>query len=341
MAFGRSTALGRSIRLDELRNPYGASVRVMDALAGLDEQSDGDRGAEDLRRRLAGQHGVAPEAILLANGGDELLTTLLLWWRQGAANEPGPLILFPPSEAGQARQAALHGIETVEVHRGPSFRLELDPALAAELPTDSLALVDSPNDPTGAVLSSQEAVRLARVCRAVVVDERHVEYGARTLLPLVREFENVLVLRTMETWAGLWWLPFGYAIGPPALIRQIGRFRPSGGVAQGAVVAAAATLDDLPYVQATVRRVREERSRLYRTLRKLNMVRPFPSWGSFVLVRVERGKRERIVRELARRGVTVHSPTQPGMEEYLRISATRAEETDALRDALIDLAIDM
>jgi histidinol-phosphate aminotransferase len=296
-----------------------------------------DAREDALRRRIATGHGVGADAVLLTNGMDELLTSIFLWWRRADR----PVILFPPTEPGQSRHAALHGVDTVEVHRGESFRLELDAALAAELPPGSLALVDSPHDPTGSVLAPQEAVRLARACRLVVVDERHVEYGARTVLPLVREFDNVVVLRTFETWAGLSWLPLAYAIGPAALIRQLAEYRPSAAVAAGALVAAGATLDDLPYVQATVRRVREERSRLYRSLRKLNMVRPFPSWANFLLVRVERGGRDRVGRELERRGVAVHRPPQPALAEYLRISATRPEQTDTLRRALVEMAADL
>jgi histidinol-phosphate aminotransferase len=326
------------IRLDSLVNPYGPSLRVFDALAGIDDlHSPAEQAEEVLRQRLAAGHRVPPGSIMLANGMDDLLTTLLLWWRDHGT----PVILFPPADPSQERHAAIHGVETTSVHRGENFRLELDPSLAAELPPESLAIVDSPNDPTGSVLGAQEAVRLARACRVVAVDERHVEYGARTLLPLVREFENVLVLRTMETWAGLSWLPLAYAVGPPGLIERIAAFRPSATVARGALVAAEATLDDLPYVQATVRRVREERSRLYRSLRKLNMVRPFPSWGNFLLARIERGGRDFVVRELGRRGVVVACPPHPELSAYVRISATRPDQTDALRRALIELAADL
>ena len=326
------------VRLDALTNPYGASLRVPEALAALDEPVLSLDAREDaLRRRIATGHGVGADAVLLTNGMDEVLTSIFLWWRRADR----PVILFPPTEPAQSRHAALHGVETVQVHRGESFRLELDAALAAELPPGSLALVDSPHDPTGSVLAPQEAVRLARACRLVVVDERHVEYGARTVLPLVREFDNVVVLRTFETWAGLSWLPVAYAIGPAVLIRQLAEYRPSAAVAAGGLVAAEATLDDLPYVQATVRRVREERSRLYRSLRKLNMVRPFPSWANFLLVRVERGGRDKVARELERRGVAVHRPPQPGLAAYLRISATRPEQTDALRRALVEMAADL
>lgn len=340
MADRRTTGSVEQVRLDLLENPYGASIRVMDALSSAADLGQGAAfGEGEVVRRLAQDHGVVPRAVFLTNGVDELLTTLLCWWKRDGRAERGPVLLFPPHDPDQTRHAAIHGLAPVNIHRGPTFRLELDLALAAELPPRSLAIVDSPNDPTGAVLGPQEAVRLSRACEVVVIDERHTEYGARTLLPLVREFENVVVFRTLETWAGLSWLPLAYAVGPPAMISEMARYRPSLSVARGALAGAAATMDDIAYVLATVRRVREERSRLYRSMRKLNMVRPFPSWANFLLLRVERGGRETVVRELLRRDIVVHRPSQPGLEQYIRVSATRPEQTDALRNALIDLAV--
>jgi histidinol-phosphate aminotransferase len=196
----------------------------------------------------------------------------------------------------------------------------------------------SPNDPTGTELAPIDAVRLSRRCAVVVVDERHAEYGSRTLLPLVREFDNIIVLRSFEMWAGLLGLPVAYAIAPPRLAALIAGFASANPVATGGIIAAEATLDDVAYVQATVQRVREEKSRLYRTLRKLNMMQPLPSWANFLLAHVERGNAEWFRRELALRDVIVHHPPQPGLEDYLRISGTRPEHTNALKDALIEIA---
>jgi histidinol-phosphate aminotransferase len=225
------------------------------------------------------------------------------------------------------------------VPRSHRFGVDLDLESCATIPKGAAAIVLSPNDPTGTCLSAQDAVRLSRCCDLVIIDERHSEYSGRTLLPLIREFENLIVLRSFETWAGLSGFPIAYAVSPPKLAAQIRRSSSDRRVATGAVVAALATLDDLAYVRGTVARVREEKSRLYRTLRKLNMIRPLPSWANFVLARVERGERDYFVRELARRDILVHRPLQPELDQYLRISASRAEETMALKQALIEAAL--
>jgi len=287
--------------------------------------------------RLANVLNVPPDWLVLANGIDELLSMILLWRR-----EKGPLILFPPHDPADFCRATRHGLEVVSVPRASDWALGLNPERLARVPSGGTALVTSPNDPTGTILGSQDAIRLTRRCGLVVVDERHGEYSARTLVPYVREFENLIVLQTFETWAGLSGVPLAYAVAPPRLTAELGAYRRASGLATSGVIAATATLNDLAYVRATVRRVREERSRLYRMLRKLNMVScPYPSWANFLLVRVERGDSEAISRELARREIQVYLPPQPELANHLRISATCSESTQALKAALIEIALSL
>lgn len=337
LALRQGSTIAAPIRLDVLANPYGPSLHVLEILAaGGAVQSPGGEQADRLRRRLAERLGVGPDRLFLANGMNDLLASVLLRLR-----DRGPLVLFPPCDPSVSRQAVIHGVEVVGVRRGPTFALGLDVETASDLPNGATAFVGSPNDPTGTILGAQEAVRLARACDLVLIDERHGEYSGRTLLPLAREFDNLVVLRSFETWAGLAGFPFAYAVGPARVIAELAEVGREGGVAAGAAVAALATLDDLPYVEATVRRVREERGRLYRMLRKLNMLRPFPSWGNFVLGRFERGSADFFVAELACRGILVHRPSHPELRDCVRVSATMPDQTDRLKRALIDIATDL
>jgi histidinol-phosphate aminotransferase len=318
-------------RLDLLVNPYGPSLRVQEAIASSDDlHLQQPLKAERLRLRIAELHAVPPRWVTLGNGIDELLAALLRM-------KPGPVALFPPTDPDQARLAALLGKEIIEIPRSHRFAIEVDPT-SLELPNETVGLAQSPNDPTGTILSAQEAVRLSRKCTFLIIDERHSAYSPRTLLPLVREFENVVVLRTFETWAGLSGFPIAYAVAPPKLAAALDERRLRPWIATASLIAADATFDDLPYVFATVERVRDEKARLFRTLRKLNMVRPFPSWANFLMAHVERGEIAEFESELANRDIVVHRPQQQGLEGFFRISATTAEATAALKNALIAVA---
>jgi histidinol-phosphate aminotransferase len=330
------TVPGRPIRLDRLEIPFSPSIQVFEALSGRERLDEfGETTEQQLRERLGRYAGVSPHQLVIANGMDELLDMILLW--RGAR---GSVSLFPPSDSSHRRVVERHGTPIVEHRRGSSFGLDLVGTSLRGGSSPSMALVQSPNDPTGTLLGAPDAVRLARACDTVVIDERHGEYSSRSLLPVAQEFGNVIIARGFETWAGLSGLPFAYAVAPKRIAAEIQSYARPSGIAAGAAIAAMATLDDIAYMEATVRRVRYERTRLWRTLRKLNMVSvPYPTWSNFILVCLQRGDARFFARELERRGVIVHHPTDHELAEtHLRIAATTPEQTEALKRALIDIA---
>ncbi|MEJ7838265.1 MAG: aminotransferase class I/II-fold pyridoxal phosphate-dependent enzyme [Thermomicrobiales bacterium] len=326
---------GLRYRLDLLVNPYGIPDGVHDALS-RDDLLPGSPSAlaEGLRLRLARRVGVSSDWIVLANGIDELHAMIASW-----RNDHGPIVVFPPSDTSLERWIRRHADQVESIERGPKFEL---PALGKELPipSGSTAVVMSPNDPTGTALSVHEAVRLSRQTSLTVIDERHAAYSPRTMMPLVREFENVVVLQTFETFAALDGFPLAWAVAPPKMAAEIAsRGRPSG-IAMSSLIVALSALDHQPEISRNVRRVMLEKGRLYRQMRKLSMISPpYASWSNFLLCRFERGTAEFFIPELAIRGLYVSEMHDPRLLNHVRISAVSAEATNALKAALIEIAL--
>jgi histidinol-phosphate aminotransferase len=226
--------------------------------------------------------------------------------------------------------------ETVFVARGVGAHGSIGLEPAADLPETAIALIDSPSDPLGSIISTADAVRLARACRYVVIDERYAEYSGFSMLPLAVEFDNVVVLRSFEAWAGFEYPTCAWAVASPRVADELdiehGVLEPE------SIAPALATLDNLGSVGATLKLIREERSRLYRLLRKLSFLEPVPSWGPFLAARVQLVHRDDVVAGLLARKVRVHAPTESGLERYIRIGIGSRSAMESLRAALIDLA---
>lgn len=325
------------VRLDLIANPHGPAESVIDAISRMGSWAgDGRDLAELIRVRLGAQARVSSDWIVLANGIDELHAMIARW----RGNE-GPLVVFPPSDTALHSWIAQFTNQVERVDRLPTFALPVD-ARFPPLPRGSTTIVMSPNDPTGTILTVQEAVRLSRQSALVVVDERHAAYSPRTIDPLIREFDNIVLLQTFETFAALSAFPLAWAIAPPRIAREIAaQARPSG-VAMVSLVAGLAALDAGDEIRASVRRVMIEKGRLFRQLRKLSMISPpYPSWSNFLLARIERGTAAYFVPRLAERGIDVFTVADPTLPNHLRISAVSADATKALKQALIDIAIDV
>ena len=324
-------------RLDLIANPFGPVDSVIDAVHRFDGwASSSTDPAELLRVRLGAMAGVSADWIVLANGIDELARD-----DRPVAKSPGPTVLFPPSDPMLEVWLRRHSAQVEQVWRGKGFALPVEPA-GQRLPRGATAVVMSPNDPTGTIMTVQEAVRLSRQTSLVVIDERHAAYSPRTLAPLVREFDNLVLLQTFETFAALTAFPLAWAIAPPDIAREIAAHGRPSGLARASVVAGLAALDAEAEIKATVRQVMVEKGRLFRQLRKLSMISPpYPSWSNFLLARIERGTAAFFVPRLAERGISVFEIDSPKLPNHLRISGVSMEATSALKQALIEIALDL
>ena len=332
-----STRASARIRLDILTNPFGPSERVFDAIAADNPRDVPDAAlADQLREELGALCGVPASWIVLANGIDELHAMIARW-----RSEFGPLVTFPPTDPDLDAWIGQFGAQIEQVPRLNGFRLPIE-ARDSGLPRGATALVMSPNDPSGTIIGVQDLVRLVRQCSVVVIDERHAAYSSRSILPLAREFETLIVVQTMETFAGLTSLPLAWAVAPPRMAQEIGKRRRPSGVSRLPMVAALATLSDYEQVMRRVQWVTQEKSRLFRQIRKLNMISPpYPSWGNFLLCRFERGTSDFFVPRLEERGIDIYQPPHANLRNHVRISAVSAEATHALKKALIDIALDL
>jgi histidinol-phosphate/aromatic aminotransferase/cobyric acid decarboxylase-like protein len=312
------------VRLNEIRHPYGPCPAALESLQNP-PQASRELLATQLRSRLAAVFRVPTEAIHFLGDRERTLKTLL-----DAVH--GPLVSFPPSAVASLVEQWRPRRECIMVWRGAGGHAALSVNDVMDIPSDAVAIIDSPSDPLGTLLSHVDAVRLARACRFLIIDERCAEFNGRSLVPLALEFENVAIVRSFEIWAGLADAPIAWTVmSPRARVSfEATRQLPDGG--NGA--AALATLDELPAVNATLRILREERSRLYRLIRKLSFLEPVPSWGPFLTARVTIGRREDVVKALHSHGVEVHSPNQIGLERYIRFGIGSRTEMDRLRQAL-------
>jgi len=180
-----------------------------------------------------------------------------------------------------------------------------------------------------------DAVRLARACRLLVVDERYGEFSNFTLRGLASEFHNIVIFRSYERWLGSAHSTCGWAIASSDLVERFGMS--SREISPAALASAIALLSDRRAVELTARLARQERSRLYRLLRKFSFLSPLPSWGPFMSASVRVVPRAAVVKAFLDRGVRVHAPAEPGLEDFIRIGIGSRTAMEKVRLALADM----
>jgi len=351
--------LGRApdqiVKLDANENPYGPSPRARAALAQAAFLNIyPDPANTFLREALARFTGLPQDRLFPGAGADELIDLALR-----ATITPGDVVIdCPPSFGMYPFSSAVNAAQFIEVPRREDFALDV-PAIESAVrsnPRAKVLFVCSPNNPDGSLVSDGDLRRLLTLPVLVVLDEAYVEFStaiqgqnsmadtgkgadARSMgsaghIAWTLDYPNLAVLRTFSKLAGLAGLRVGYGAFPEWLLPQLWKIKQPYNVNVAATLAALASLEDLATLQDNLGKLMAERARLSAALSELNFLQVFPSSANFLLCRVLDREARQLQLALEEHGVLVRYFDRPGLQDCIRISVGKPEQTEALLNAL-------
>jgi histidinol-phosphate aminotransferase len=348
-----SRQIGRApeqiVKLDANENPYGPPASVRKAVADYPFMHIyPDPEQRYLRDALSDYTGVPASCLLPGHGADELLDLVCRVFL-----DPGDSVIdCPPTFGMYGFDAQLAGARIVAVPRREDFSVNVEAIEGLVLgetgrsgqPIRSpgffkLLFLTSPNNPDGGLLNPPDLARLLGLPLMIVLDEAYIEFAGldRSLVSWVLRHENLIVLRTFSKWAGIAGLRLGYGAFPEWLMPILMKAKQPYNVNVAATVAGLSALACREEVQLTVDRLIRERDRLALELGSFSFLRPYPSQANFVLCKVLDRDAAALKSDLAQRGVLVRHYTRSGLHNYVRVSAGRPADTDALLEALQEL----
>jgi histidinol-phosphate/aromatic aminotransferase/cobyric acid decarboxylase-like protein len=290
---------------------------------------------------IASHHGVPESQVALGHGAGQLLQGAL---RELAAD--GEVVMPWPSWAPLPALAHRAGAHPVPVPLAADGSADLDALAGAVTDRTRAMLICSPNDPTGAVVSRDDLRAFAERLRpeiTVIVDEALVELAAEdaSVVPLLGELPNLLVLRSFSKAWAMAGLRVGYVLGSPEDAEALAALSPGQGVASPAQAAVAAALDD-----EMRGRLRLQQRRLLAARERAHLMQgiegtPFAvdrSEVHLVWMRGEGMTAAQITHGLVGQRIHVTSGADWGDEEHVRVALRDRPATDRLIAALRVLA---
>jgi histidinol-phosphate aminotransferase len=288
------------LRLDFNENTEGCSSAVLRAVRSLSaEQLAMYPEYGKSTQRLARWFGVRKDELTLANGADGGLQQIVTTFVERGST----ILLTKPTFVMYPFFAALAGARIQYVPYDSEMRFPLVDALKALRKSPRVFFLANPNNPTGTLVSPQIIRQMIESAPRTlfVVDEAYYEFSRVTVLPWIRRYPNLIVVRTFSKAAGLAGLRLGCLIACRELTELLARTCEPFAVNVAAVVAAEATLRNYAHVMAYAREIRASSRMLAAALARLG-VRVFPSAGNFLLAYF--GPRTPILlKKLERKGV--------------------------------------
>lgn len=321
------------IKLNTNENPYPPSPAVARALADLDADEMRlypDPSASELVEAIAERYGVDRRQVFVGVGSDDVLAMSFMTF----FNSDSP-ILFP--EISYSFYEVWADCLRIPFHKIPLTEdFSIDPA--DYLAENGGIVFPNPNAPTGKALPTAAIRRILDGNRdsVVIVDEAYVDFGAESVLPLLPEYDNLLVVQTFSKSRSMAGMRIGFAIGNEKLISCLQDVKYSFNsytMNRAAIAAGAAAIRDEEYFRETTSKIVETREWAKKELAALGF-RFEDSRANFIFAAHRSVPARELFQALREKHIYVRYFDQPKIDNYLRITIGTREQMQVLFDFL-------
>ena len=324
------------IKLNTNESPYPPSPAVVAAVNAAEVEKlrlYSDPACAQLLAAAAEYHGLSPDEIMPGNGSDENLFFAL----RAFCDEQHPLAYADVTYGCYSVWCNLMHIPSHILPLEEDF--SIDPAKYYGL--NETIVIANPNAPTGLALprSAIEGILKANPNNVVIVDEAYVDFGGESCVPLIHQYDNLLVVQTFSKSRQLAGARLGLAMGNAALIADLNRVKFSlnpYNINRLTLKAGEAALKDTAYFDATRQKIMDTRAWTAKELANRGFSLT-DSRSNFLFARTDRMEGGALYRALKEKGILVRHFDSPQIADYLRITIGTQAQMEALIKALDEI----
>lgn len=308
------------LKLDSNENPEGLPKEFFDKVMNdiTPEYIATYPEPEILEEELAVYLDVKKENLLVTNGSDEAIKTIF----EVFAEEGKELLTVWPTFAMYMVYGNMFGMKHVKVNYNDDFSLDFDKFLDSINENTGIVSLLNPNNPIGTVYSLEQAKqvieRAAKFDALVIIDEAYHYFYSKTFVNLIKEYDNVIVLRTFSKLCSIAGLRIGYAVANKKLIDILEKIRQTYNVNTIAIKFAREILKDKDLVNNLINIEHEGREYIIDKLKEINRDY-YAQNGNYVFIKCKKNADE-VYKELEENKVLVKKYSEPMLKDYIRIS---------------------
>lgn len=324
------------IKLNTNESPYPPAPSVVEAMTG--EQVEllrlySDPTAKNLKEKLAGLYGLQPENVFVSNGSDEVLNFAFMAFGSGG-------VVFPEISYGFYEvYADLYQLDSQKIPLKEDFSIDYRDYCGR----NKMVVIANPNAPTGMSIPLWQIGEILKTNpdSLVLIDEAYVDFGGESCLPLLREYDNLLITRTFSKSRCLAGGRLGYAFGNPAIIADLEKIKYSTNpynINRLTLLLGEKTVEAEAYYQEKCAAIQKTRQWTKEKLEALGFT-VLPSDTNFLFAKTEKMDGGELYRKLKERGILVRHFSNPKISQFNRITIGTMEQMAVLIHTLKEVLL--
>lgn len=316
------------IKLNTNESPFSPSktAQLYATKAAQNLQLYSDPECRELIKLAANRFSVNEDEILFTNGSDEVLNFAFMAFCD--KNTPA---IFPDITYGfYTVFAQINNIPYEQIPLNDDFTICIDNYKNA----NGTIFIANPNAPTGIALTVEqiEDIIKSNPDNVVVIDEAYVDFGADSVVPLTKKYDNLLVTQTFSKSRSLAGGRLGFGIGNKKLIQDLNTIKYSTNpynVNSLTMAAGVGTLIDDEYCMDNCKTIIENREWTITKLKELGFTMTDSS-ANFIFAKHHTAHGKDIYIKLKEKGVLVRYFDKEKLSDYNRITIGSKEQMNIL-----------
>ena len=289
---------------------------------------------ESLISELAKYLKVPVNMIGVGNGSDQILDLMLV----NLCSKKTKILTSDPTFGFFEERCKLYSVPTIKIPFSEKMKLNIDDFIKKSSSADMIYL-DSPNNPTGFQFTRSELKKLIKSFKGpIIIDEAYVEFADSSVVSLVKQFDNLIVVRTLSKAFGLAGLRLGYFAASKKIVDVFTKIiqypYPLNTLAIQCGILA---LEKSNKITTIFSLIKNERKKIIQNLRKTGAFDVFDSNANFVLFDA-RGADRRVYNALIEQGISIRKLGKLGIHKgCLRVTIGTSEMNSKFLLAIRDL----
>ncbi|TWT06935.1 pyridoxal phosphate-dependent class II aminotransferase [Planococcus sp. CPCC 101016] len=296
-----------------------------------------DPDGEPFRTAAAKFHEVEPSQVAAGNGAAEVFTWLARRYRSQR------VVLVEPafSEYRQTLEAENVQIRAIQLKAENNWHLPIQNVRSA-IPGCAALYICNPHNPTGVLLDIKTLREIAGACLEnkceLVLDEAFIDFIGElaSFMPFLKNFPNVIIVRSMTKMYAIPGLRLGYAVSQAAMIEQLKQGAAHWNVNALSAAIGADCLWASAYRGQVIRAAAEQRRKMQQFLAEKNCTTSNSEANFLTFQLPDPGMSDKFFRDLLKAGIVLrHTESFRGMDgKWFRIGMKSAESMEKLREAI-------
>lgn len=318
------------IKLDAQENPYEIDADILDRIRReiyslkLNRYPDGEY--RKLKKQIGQYCGLRINEILVGNGSDELIMSVLL----ACGGHKRIAVSCSPTFSMYSILSELTDTEYMDIPLKRNFELDVEKII--EIDPD-IIFIAYPNNPTGNCFFENDIVNIIEKTKGlVVIDEAYYEFSGKTFVEQIRKYPNVVILRTFSKAFSLAGIRAGYLMGRVSILKHIRKVQLPYNLSIVNQKILEIAMEERKKILKSVEKLIKSRDYMFKQMKRMKGIIPYVSEANFILMKINNP--EKIIKGLLMNKINIRRFNAPGLNKFLRVTIGTVEENTSFIKSL-------